>query len=95
LSCKHAYHSWCAITHFSSKHACIKAGCDQEPHPEWWKLSGIEKPVIKEDGDLEELGGLQYLQEGKFPSFILIYVVFLFNFGFIIMHFKVWYVCNY
>ncbi len=74
LSCKHAYHSLCVITHFSSKLTCIEVGCDQEPHPY---------------GDLAELGGLQCPQKGKFPSFILIYVVFLFSFGFIIMHFEV------
>lgn len=71
MSCKHAYHSWCDITHFSSKPTCIEVGCGQEPHQNWWRLNGIEKPIVKEDGDLAELGGLQYLQKHKFPSFLL------------------------
>lgn len=46
-SCQHAYHSWCAISHFSSSTSCMFDGCGKEMHEDWWVMAGIKKP----DGD--------------------------------------------
>jgi hypothetical protein len=44
-SCQHAYHSWCAYSHFSSSTKCIFKGCNQEMHKDWWSMTGIKKPI--------------------------------------------------
>lgn len=49
-SCKCAYHSWCALTHFSSSLTCFSKLCNKEMHPDWWMKSGIPKPVADEEG---------------------------------------------
>lgn len=47
--CKHAYHSLCVISHFSTSIKCLFEGCGQEMRSDWWVLSGILKPFIVED----------------------------------------------
>jgi hypothetical protein len=37
-SCKHTYHLWCAINHFSNSTKCLFEGCGQEMHLNWWAL---------------------------------------------------------
>jgi hypothetical protein len=49
-SCKCAYHSWCALTHFSGSLTCIGKFCGKEVHPNWWAHSGIKKPIINTEG---------------------------------------------
>jgi hypothetical protein len=49
-SCRHAYHSWCALTHFSESTKCIHKDCAMEMHTDWWTCSGIRKPVLGKDG---------------------------------------------
>ena len=49
-SCRHAYHSWCALTHFSESTKCIHKDCAMEMHTDWWTCSGIKKPVLGTDG---------------------------------------------
>ncbi len=61
LFCNHAYHSWCAMAHFNSSCRCREKNCNQEPHPNGRKLSGIRKPTI---GDAIENGGFQ-MGKGK------------------------------
>jgi hypothetical protein len=45
-SCQHAYHSWCAYSHFSSSTKCMFKGCEQEMVEDWWVMAGIMKPVV-------------------------------------------------
>ena len=49
-SCRHAYHSWCALTHFSESTKCIHKDCAMEMHKDWWICTGIQKPVVGKDG---------------------------------------------
>lgn len=49
-SCRHAYHSWCALTHFSESTKCIHKGCAKEMHSDWWISTGIPKPEFGKDG---------------------------------------------
>ena len=49
-SCRHAYHSWCALTHFSESTKCIHKDCAMEMHKDWWTSSGIQKPQLGKDG---------------------------------------------
>ena len=49
-SCRHAYHSWCALTHFSESTKCIHKDCAMEMHKDWWICTGIQKPVLGKDG---------------------------------------------
>jgi hypothetical protein len=49
-SCRHAYHSWCALTHFSESTKCIHKDCAMEMHTDWWICTGIPKPVLGKDG---------------------------------------------
>ena len=49
-SCRHAYHSWCALTHFSESTKCIHKDCAMEMHKDWWICTGIPKPVLGKDG---------------------------------------------
>jgi hypothetical protein len=49
-SCRHAYHSWCALTHFSESTKCIHKGCAMEMHKDWWICTGIPKPELGKDG---------------------------------------------
>ena len=49
-SCRHAYHSWCALTHFSESTKCIHKGCAMEMHKDWWISTGIQKPEFGKDG---------------------------------------------
>ena len=51
-SCRHAYHSWCALTHFSESTKCIHKDCALEMHKDWWTSSGIQKPQLGKDGVL-------------------------------------------
>jgi hypothetical protein len=44
VSYKHAYHSWCVISHFSNSSKCLLKGCEEEMHLDWWVLSSIKKP---------------------------------------------------
>jgi hypothetical protein len=48
--CKHAYHSWCVITHFFVSSKCLLNGCGGEMHSDWWALLGITKPCGDEKG---------------------------------------------
>jgi hypothetical protein len=34
-------------------------GCDQEPHLEWWKLSGLKLPATFEERPIEHAFGPQ------------------------------------
>jgi hypothetical protein len=43
-SCCHAYHTWCAYTHFSRESKCMFEGCNLEPHEDSWVMAGIPKP---------------------------------------------------
>jgi hypothetical protein len=47
---KHAYHSWCAIFHFSSSSKCLFKGCGDDMHTDWWVLLGIKKPCGNDKG---------------------------------------------
>jgi hypothetical protein len=49
-SCRHAYHSWCALAHFSESTKCIYQGCAMEMHKDWWICAGIQKPEFGKDG---------------------------------------------
>ena len=49
-SCRHAYHSWCALTHFNESTKCIHKDCAMEMHKDWWTSTGIQKPVLGKDG---------------------------------------------
>ena len=49
-SCRHAYHSWCALTHFSESTKCIHKDGAMEMHKDWWICTGIQKPVLGKDG---------------------------------------------
>jgi hypothetical protein len=44
VSCEHAYHIWCALTHFSSSTKCLHKDCQQEMHAEFWRNTGIKMP---------------------------------------------------
>ena len=46
-SCCHAYHTWCAYTHFSRESKCMFEGCNLEPHEDWWVMAGIPKPQVE------------------------------------------------
>jgi hypothetical protein len=41
-SCRHAYHSWCVVSHFLTSSKCFI--CEEEMHFNWWALSRIKKP---------------------------------------------------
>jgi hypothetical protein len=45
VSCEHAYHVWCALTHFSSSTKCLHKDCQQEMHADFWRNTGIKKPT--------------------------------------------------
>jgi hypothetical protein len=45
VSCEHAYHIWCALTHFSSSTKCLHKDCQQEMHADFWRNSGIKMPT--------------------------------------------------
>ncbi len=47
---KHAYHIWCAISHFSSSSKCMLKGCGEDMHTDWWALSSIKKPCEDDKG---------------------------------------------
>ena len=51
-SCKCAYHSWCALTHFSGSLSCGGKYCGKEVHPDWWAHSGIKKPRSNTEGTI-------------------------------------------
>jgi hypothetical protein len=46
VSCRHAYHSWCALTHFSESTKCIEKNCGQDMHGDWWVSAGVTKPNV-------------------------------------------------
>lgn len=46
--CRHAYHSWCVVTHLSNSLKCLLKGCEEEMDYDWWALSGIKKPCYDE-----------------------------------------------
>jgi len=50
--CKHVYHSWCAITHFSSSTKCLFEDCEEKMHLDQWVLLGVKKPFVVEKGIL-------------------------------------------
>lgn len=52
VSCRHAYHSWCALTHFSESTKCIEKNCGQDMHSDWWVSAGVTKPTLGTDGVL-------------------------------------------
>ena len=52
VSCRHAYHSWCALTHFSESTKCIGKNCGQDMHGDWWVSAGVTKPTLGTDGVL-------------------------------------------
>ena len=52
-SCRHAYHSWCALTHFSESTKCIHPDCAQEMHTDWWICTGIPKDGLEAPGAWE------------------------------------------
>ncbi len=43
VSCKHVYHSWCALNHFFTSTKCFLTGYGQEIHPLWWEQARIKK----------------------------------------------------
>jgi hypothetical protein len=45
VSCEHAYHIWCALTHFSSSTKCLLKDCQQEMHADFWRNTGIKMPT--------------------------------------------------
>jgi len=51
VSCEHAYHIWCALTHFSSSTKCLLKDCQQEMHPHFWLYTGIEMPTANADSN--------------------------------------------
>ncbi len=55
LFCNCAYHFWCAMAYFNFSYKRIEKSCNQEPHLDWWILSGIRKPTI---GDGIKNGGI-------------------------------------
>lgn len=52
VSCRHAYHSWCAVTHFSTSPKCVEINCGQDVHDDWWVSAGVAKPQLGKDGVL-------------------------------------------
>ncbi len=48
MSCKHAYHSWCALNHLSTFTKCLFEGYGREMHPLWWAQEGIKNTAIIE-----------------------------------------------
>lgn len=52
VSCRHAYHSWCVVSHFSTSSKCFI--CEEEMHPNWWAFLGIKKPNFEEKQKMEE-----------------------------------------
>lgn len=54
-SCRHAYHSWCAFTHFSKQSKCMFKDCNAEQHEDWWVMAGINKPQSETNGLQMEL----------------------------------------
>ena len=79
-SCKCAYHSWCALTHFSSSLRCFAKHCTKEQHPDWWAKSGIKKPVVDDHGavaapwDVHNNTNKQ-VSQGVFPSYMRFSVI--------------------
>jgi hypothetical protein len=52
-SCKHLYHPWCAMVHFSTSTKCVDPLCVKEMHDSCWLCNGISKPGL----DNMEIGG--------------------------------------
>jgi hypothetical protein len=48
-SCKHLYHPWCALIHFTFSTMCVDPSCEQMFHDNWWFYSGIKKPGLEKD----------------------------------------------
>jgi hypothetical protein len=48
MSCKHAYHAFCALSHLSIFTMCLFEGYGWEMHPLWWAQEGIKKMGIVE-----------------------------------------------
>jgi hypothetical protein len=46
------YHSWCALSHFSTSIKCLFKRCGQKMHPDWWLLLGVKKPCVGEEAML-------------------------------------------
>jgi hypothetical protein len=51
VSCEHAYHIWCALTHFSSSTKCLLKDCQQKMHADFWRYTGIEMPTANADSN--------------------------------------------
>lgn len=66
-SCQHAYHSWCAYSHFSSSTKCMFKDCNQEMHEDWWTMAGIKKPSA--DKGKDELLGFWEISENLSKDF--------------------------
>ncbi len=59
LPCHHVYHFWCYVVHFGSSLKCVHKVVIKEPHPEWWKLSGLKLPATFEEGPIKHDFGPQ------------------------------------
>lgn len=54
-SCKHPYHTWCSLSHFSKVPTCMSPDCGQEQHEDWWAMAGLKKPEVDHNGMQMEL----------------------------------------
>ena len=75
VSCRHAYHSWCAVTHFSNSPTCIDENCGQDMHDDWWVSAGVAKPQIGKDGLVVAPAWERAPLLSKFNLFLLVDVV--------------------
>ena len=75
VSCRHAYHSWCAVTHFSTSTKCIDTKCGQDVHDDWWVSVGVTKPLIGTDGVLVAPAWERAPLTSKFYLLLLVVVV--------------------
>jgi hypothetical protein len=46
-----SFHSWCALSHFSTSTKCLQEGCGQEMHPLWWAQVGKKSWALLEKRD--------------------------------------------
>jgi hypothetical protein len=51
-SCKHAYHSWCVVCHFSTSSKCLN--CEENLHADWWVFARIKRLASNEEKTNEE-----------------------------------------
>ena len=75
VSCRHAYHSWCAVTHSSNSPKCIDTNCGQDMHNDWWVSAGVAKPLIGKYGVLVAHAWERAPLTSKFNLLLLVVVV--------------------